>query len=497
MKNNNKLITLLLVFSLFITESCKRKNEPTTINNAFEIFNNQTLVLDSTTSNYLKFVKQQDSVLVLKKDSILYTFDIKKINAVFNNDVFSFYDINKENFSELKLKKFNESEELKNKKEHLKELRSSIENTALVIEKDFNCSDKYQLDSESFNLTNTINNSSLVLSADEFKFKPINEDIALFVEDNCKNISIKVLAILTIDSTKRNIVFNPIKLLLIDKTINKQIEGNGIFQEVFNSKNYNIDLVKSKANKIIKTKELSMSVPIKFKKINDRIEYENSMLILNYGYDSPMFIIQVVKESAPGYNSESFSNLEKYVFDEIKNNLIPNAILHSKKVSKIDNKKSLCLNFEHYNSQLNEDIISDYNIVYHNGYLYKISFNYLSTNVGDSKSLIQKIKKSIKFKSIEKIISQTNFPEKNTSLQEDKSEKALKLLSKWNSSSIDKELEFDGPISLGGLGIDAKETYDEQGVNFDRRNTLGGVEALNSNTPLSEDKKAPPVRSKL
>lgn len=398
MKNTHKLISLFLVFSLFITEGCKRKNEPITINNAFEIFSNQNLDRDSITSNHLKYVKQQDSTLILKKDSILYAFDIKKINAVFSNDVFSFYDINKENFSELKLKKFNESEELKNKKEHLKELRNTIENTALVIEKEFNCSDKYQLDSESFNLTNTMNNSSLALSADEFKFKPINEDVALFVEDNCKNISIKVLAILTIDSTKGNIIFKPIKLLLIDKTINKQIEGNGIFQEVFNSNNYNIDLDKSKANKTIKTKELSMSVPIKFKKINDRMEYENSMLILNYGYDSPMFIIQVVKEPALVYNSQVFSNLEKYVFDEIKNNLIPNAILHSKKVSKIDNKKSLCLNFEHYNSQLNEDIISDYNIVYHNGYLYKISFNYLGSNVGDSKFLIQKIKKSIKFK---------------------------------------------------------------------------------------------------
>lgn len=273
MKNTHKLITLFLIFSLFIAEGCKRKNEPTAINNAFEIFNNQTLVLDSTTSNHLKFVKQQDSVLILKKDSILYAFDIEKINAVFSNDVYVFYDINKEDFSELKLKKFNESEELKTKKEYLSHKKNAIENTIVFIEQDFNCADKYNLNEGSFDLTNTIQKNYIQYNVADFKFKPINEDVALFVEDNCKNISIKVLAILTIDSTKGNIIFKPLKIELFNKNNNSKIDGVGILQNSLNkteittikNKKSNANSHNSNTNKKVSNLDLS----------NDRKEFQN------------------------------------------------------------------------------------------------------------------------------------------------------------------------------------------------------------------------------
>jgi len=316
MKKTNKLLfQLLLVFLIFITESCERKNESTTIKNAFEIFNNQTLVIDSTTSNHLKFVKQQDSVLILKKDSILYAFDIEKINAVFSNDVYVFYDINKEGFSELKLKKFHESEELKNKKEYLSHKKNAIENTIVFIEQDFNCADKYQLDVGSFDLTNTIKNNYIQYNVADFKFKPINEDVALFVEDNCKNISIKVLAILTIDSTKGNIIFKPIKIELFNKNNNSKIDGVGILQN--NTENLiflntiekrnpsKIDNKKENTNKVVTFYYLKAEmVQLKGKQVvgkkktnfKGKIEfYKNEIKIFNNNVFERHEIISVIK----------------------------------------------------------------------------------------------------------------------------------------------------------------------------------------------------------
>jgi len=316
MKKTNKLLfQLLLVFLIFITESCERKNESTTIKNAFEIFNNQTLVIDSTTSNHLKFVKQQDSVLILKKDSILYAFDIEKINAVFSNDVYFFYDINKEGFSELKLKKFHESEELKNKKEYLSHKKNAIENTIVFIEQDFNCADKYQLDVGSFDLTNTIKNNYIQYNVADFKFKPINEDVALFVEDNCKNISIKVLAILTIDSTKGNIIFKPIKIELFNKNNNSKIDGVGILQN--NTENLiflntiekrnpsKIDNKKENTNKVVTFYYLKAEmVQLKGKQVvgkkktnfKGKIEfYKNEIKIFNNNVFERHEIISVIK----------------------------------------------------------------------------------------------------------------------------------------------------------------------------------------------------------
>ena len=264
MKKTNKLLfQLLLVFLIFITESCERKNESITIKNAFEIFDNQVLVADSNYKFHLKFIKQQDSTLIFKKDTIFYTFDIKKINAVFKNDVFSYYDINKAAMSELKLKKFNESEELNNKKEYLIELKKFIENTIVFIEQDFNCADKYQLDVGSFDLTNTIKEVPIKFSSDEFKFKPANEDVALYIEDSCQNILIKVLTTFSVDSVNEQIVFNPIKIELSDKYNNKKIGGVGMLQNelIVNTKKNNDNLNGLKGNKkTIHIEELSLEL---------------------------------------------------------------------------------------------------------------------------------------------------------------------------------------------------------------------------------------------
>lgn len=47
MKNTNKLLLLFVVFTIFINEGCESKSEPLIVKNAFEVFGNQTLAVDS------------------------------------------------------------------------------------------------------------------------------------------------------------------------------------------------------------------------------------------------------------------------------------------------------------------------------------------------------------------------------------------------------------------------------------------------------------------
>lgn len=409
MKNTHKLIALFLIFSLFIAESCKRKNEPTTINNAFEIFNNQTLVLDSTTSNHLKFVKQQDSVLILKKDSILYAFDIEKINAVFSNDVYGFYDINKEGFSELKLKKFNESEELKTKKEYLSHKKNAIENTIVFIEQDFDCADKYQLDEGSFDLTNTIQRNYIQYNVADFKFKPINEDVALFVEDNCKNISIKVLAILTIDSTKGNIIFKPIKIELFNKNNNSKIDGVGILKNSLNkteittikNKKSNANSHNSNTNKkVIYINELSLELSNDWKKFQNRKTYDDgSVLILSYRLKkNEKFIGLNINKTK--YNTFLFKNVydfEEPFVEQIKRD-IPNTKIINKKKVKVDGLNALFISYSKYDEDIDRVYIYENYSVIKGGYLFTITYNYFNYEQLYAKPIVNQTIESIKFK---------------------------------------------------------------------------------------------------
>lgn len=391
----------IICLQLFLLSSCVKNESKDYIREDYNLFSNNSLIIDSTKNNEIRFEKLTDTTLVLSKEGLKYSFSLDRLEDILSEDVYDFFNISTLNYSELKLKKFNESDELKSKKDSISSLKKNILQTLILFDSIPACGPHYDLKKGFFDFSSVaiypFINSGFNWNIDKFIFTPENEDVALIIEDSCSNISLNIYAHI------QEFIYNtyrlaPTKFELYNKATNQQIMGVGKFLYVTNSVNHKNYIEKSKKNSIIKTKELSMTIPLKFKKLNDRMVYGNSMLILNYGHDSPMFIIQVIKEPASGFNSEGFSNLEKYLFDEIKNKLIPNAILHSKKVSRIDNKKSLCLNFEHYNNQLNKDVISDYNVVYHNGYLYKISFGYSRDDVDYSKSLIQNIKKTIKFK---------------------------------------------------------------------------------------------------
>jgi len=137
----------------------------------------------------------------------------------------------------------------------------------------------------------------------------------LFVEDNCKNISIKVLAILTIDSTKGNIIFKPIKIELFNKNNNSKIDGVGILQN--NTENLiflntiekrnpsKIDNKKENTNKVVTFYYLKAEmVQLKGKQVvgkkktnfKGKIEfYKNEIKIFNNNVFERHEIISVIK----------------------------------------------------------------------------------------------------------------------------------------------------------------------------------------------------------
>lgn len=166
---------LFLSVILIILEGCDKDESHQTFYNEFGLFANQNLVSDTIESNQIKFVGQTDTSIIFSRDSINYSFNPEKILAVFNEDVYGFFEINKEEFSELKLKKFQESVELKSKKEYLVNLKKDISNTIICIKNDFSCEDKYSLNLAQFDLTSTIRSFGLSWTIDNFFLNQITK----------------------------------------------------------------------------------------------------------------------------------------------------------------------------------------------------------------------------------------------------------------------------------------------------------------------------------
>lgn len=407
MKKLYSFLILFLSVVFILIEGCDKDETIHTFYNEFGLFENQNLVSDTIESNQIKFVGQTDTSIIFSRDSINYSFNPEKILAVFNEDVYGFFEINKDEFSELKLKKFQESEELKFKKEYLANLKKDISNTIIYIKNDFSCEDKYSLNLAQFDLTSTIRSFGLSWTIDKFLFKPENEDVALEIEESCNRIFIKIQAIITENNEKKLILFNPLKIELLEKSNGKIMLGQGILQNGSdNSSNSVGKLSFSSTSKGVRQSvqkveidELFIELPITWKKFQNRKRYDNvSELILSYSSKSKNFIgLNINKSIYKPIKNQNVYDYEDIYVNQIKDNM-PSAKIINVKKERTDNKKSLLITYTDFHDKLEQMHLYENYTIFINDVIYTITFNYKVEDERINKTIIKKIKESIRFK---------------------------------------------------------------------------------------------------
>lgn len=259
MKKNITYSSIICIL-LFLLLGCVKNDSKDYIREDYNLFSNNSLIIDSTKNNEIRFENLTDTTLVLSKEGLKYSFSLDRLEDVLSEDVYDFFNISTLNYSELKLKKFNESAELKAKKDSISILKKNILKTIILYDSIPACGPHYDLKNGYFdfssNLTYKKGSSMFNWTVDKFIFTQENEDIALYIEDSCSNIFLNVYFHIEniIDSDKggnyiKRISFNPIKLILIDTAKNEKVSGASSFRNFINSDNYLNDIKKEKERK--------------------------------------------------------------------------------------------------------------------------------------------------------------------------------------------------------------------------------------------------------
>lgn len=145
--------------------------------------------------------------------------------------------------------------------------------------------------------------------------------------------------------------------------------------------------------------ELVIELPVGWKKFQNRKRYDNvSELILSYSLKSKNFIgLNINKSIYKPIKNQNVYDYEDVYVNQIKDN-IPSAKILNVRKEKIDNKKSLLITNTNFHDKLGQMHLYENYTIFINDVIYTITFNYKVEDEKINKSIIKKIKESIKFR---------------------------------------------------------------------------------------------------